>query len=130
MMPQWGGGITFIQYNKEVTDMASSKIGRWAFIIAALLAILAGFVSLGTAVPWILIVLGLIVGFMNITDKESEGFLIATVALMVALKALSDVFSGFAGGLTLKSILDNVVTIAAPAAVVVAVKHLYQAAQD
>ncbi len=110
--------------------MASSKIGRWAFIIAALLAILAGFVSLGTAVPWILIVLGLIVGFMNITDKESEGFLIATVALMVALKALSDVFSGFAGGLTLKSILDNVVTIAAPAAVVVAVKHLYQAAQD
>ena len=110
--------------------MANSNIGRWAFIIAAILAILASFVNLGTAVVWVLAVLGLVVGFLNVTEKESQGFLIATIALIVAVRALSPLFGDFAGGTTVKLILDNIALVASPASLVVAVRHIWSAARD
>jgi hypothetical protein len=62
-----------------------SKIGFWAFIIGLILAIVGGLVAHdNAAVVVILIVLGLVVGLLNVTGKEIMLFLVATVALIVA----------------------------------------------
>jgi hypothetical protein len=108
--------------------MADSRIGHWAFIIGGILAILAGLIPVlqTAAVTWVLVILGLVVGLLNITAKEQEKFLVAVVALLIvgsagAIPAL--------GGLVL-SILANIVALSAPAALVVAFKAIYSLASD
>lgn len=102
-----------------------SRIGFWAFIIGLILAIVAGIISSqNTIVVIVLIILGLIVGFLNITAKETLLFLAATIALIVvggvfAPLSLLDI------GEILDRILAYVATLMAPAAVVVAIKALW-----
>ncbi len=104
------------------------KIGHWAFIVGILLAVIAGLVpQLQTsAVTWILVILGLVVGLLNITSKETTEFLVAVLSLMVvgsagAIPAL--------GGIVL-SILANIVALSAPAALIVALKAIYSLAAE
>ena len=103
------------------------KLGSLAFVAGVALAILAGLIpAMQTPnVTWILVVLGLIVGFMNITEKETVEFLVAAVALLIA---------GSAGslpalGIVILAVLENIVAFVAPAAVVVAIKAIYSLAQ-
>jgi hypothetical protein len=105
------------------------KIGRWAFIVAVILAVLAGVIpSIGANayVPWVLAILGLVVGLLNITEKESTGFLIATVALVISSATLGPLLVND----MVASVLKNIVLVAGPAAFIVAIKHLYAAAAD
>ncbi len=98
------------------------QIGRWAFIIGLLICVLAGLINIGTAgLAW-LVVLGIIVGFLNVTGKEVMGFLLATVALMMVGSV----------GLTLPavgsfvtSIVSAFISFTAGAAAVVAIKELF-----
>ena len=97
-------------------------VGRWAFIIGLVVSVLAGLVSIGTAgLAW-LVVLGIIVGFLNVTGKEVMGFLLATVALMMVGNV----------GLTLPavgsfvtSVVSAFISFTAGAAAVVAIKELF-----
>ncbi len=100
-----------------------SKIGHWAFIIGILLAIIAGLVPAWQTptITWVLVIIGLIVGLLNIQAKETTEFLVATIALMIvgsagAIPAL---------GVIVLSILANIVAIVAPAALIVALKAVY-----
>ncbi|MBN2111684.1 hypothetical protein JW707_01160 [Candidatus Woesearchaeota archaeon] len=107
------------------------KKGHYAFLVGVLLAVVAALIpSLQAAawLPWVLIVLGLIVGFLNITAKETTEFLVATIALMaVGTGGLSAVPS--AGAIVL-GILKNLVAFVAPAALVVALKAIYALAGE
>jgi len=104
-----------------------SKLGHWAFIVGVLIAVIAGLVPAWqtATVTWILVILGLVVGLMNITAKETVEFLVATIALMLigsagAIPAL---------GTIILSILANIVAFVAPAALVVALKAVYELAR-
>ena len=104
------------------------KVGHWAFIIGVLLAVLAGLVPAlqVPTVTWILVVLGLIVGFLNITARETTEFLVAVVTLMLvgsagALPTLGGVVLG---------ILANLVAFVAPAGLIVALKAVYSLAAE
>ena len=105
------------------------KTGHWAFLIGIVLAIIAGFVpQLQTpTVTWVLVLLGLIVGLLNITAKEIQEFLIASVALVIAADAAADII---ALGLTMATILGNIVTFVFPAALLVALKAIWQLASE
>lgn len=107
------------------------KRGHYAFLVGVLLAVVAALVpALQTAtwVPWTLIVLGLIVGFINITAKETTEFLVATIALMaVGTGGLSAVPTA---GAIVTAILKNLVAFVAPAALVVALKAIYALAEE
>ena len=105
------------------------KIGHWSFLIGIVLAIIAGFVpQLQTpTVTWVLVLLGLIVGFLNITAKEVQEFLIATIALVIAADAAADII---ALGLTMSMILSNIVTFVFPAALLVALKAIWTLASE
>jgi hypothetical protein len=100
-------------------------VGKWAFIIGLALAIIAGIIP--SSIPnlaLILIVLGLIVGFLNITEKDTVKLLVAIIALMAV------------GGITLAEIpvvqdylvdiLKNILIFASAAGLVVAIKAIYE----
>jgi hypothetical protein len=109
----------------------ASQVGFWAFIAGLVIAVVVGILAaLGLAmfimpaIIIVLIILGLVVGFLNITAKEILLFLVATIALIV----VGGVFAPlkiFAIGAILDNILALVATLMAPAAVVAAIKALW-----
>ena len=112
----------------------ASKIGEWAFIIGIIIAILVGFVndsSLMGILTLVLVVLGLLVGFLNITEKETTPFLVAAIALLAtgnAADSLNAIPYGL--GAFLSNAVKNIAAFVAPAAILVAVKAIYALAKD
>lgn len=126
-------------YKKEVVSMAN-EIGKWAFIIGALLAVLMGILEgvgqvLGTN-AWLmmlLLVLGLVIGFVNITAKEVEPFLIAAIAVLAAAGTSNLVIGNMLFtplGTILAAIAKDIVLVVAPAALIVGVRAVYGFAAD
>ncbi len=104
----------------------SKAIGWWAFVVGLVLAVIFGFTD---SQSWngLLVVLGLVVGFLNITEKEVVTFLVASIALMSAGSANLSILGGL--GSMFSSVLESVVVFVAPAAVVAAVKAVYGTAK-
>ncbi len=110
-----------------------AKYGSWAFIIGLVVAILAGFVTTGLEGWYALVlgILGLVVGLLNVTDKETQLFLVAAIALMASASSLSNVvaFSATAQQV-LQTILGYIVVFVSPAAGVVALKAVYEISKE
>jgi hypothetical protein len=103
------------------------QLGKWAFIVGFVICVVAGVVIAEPWMYWVLAVLGLIVGFMNITAAETQGFLLASIALM--LSATSIIAIPFIG-LAVTAILANVVVFISAAVLIVAVTSLFEIAKD
>ncbi len=106
-------------------------VGFWAFSIGLVVAIIVGIMAaLGMAASFmpeiiiVLIILGLIVGFLNITAKEILLFLVATIALIVVGGVFAPL-NVLAIGNMLDNILALIATLMAPAAIVAAIKALW-----
>jgi len=97
-------------------------VGKWAFVIGLIISIVAGIVNIGASgLAW-LVVLGIIVGFINVTSKEVTGFLIATIALMM----IGSVGLNLpAVGLFVTSIVTAFTSFVAGAAFIVAIKEVF-----
>ena len=103
------------------------KIGRWAFIAGIVLAVLAGLVVVDVYwVTWVLAILGLVVGFLNITTKETQGFLLPAVALALSASAVRSLP---VVGFVLTNILDNALIFIAAAMLLVAIRALLETAR-
>lgn len=100
--------------------MNKEAIGRWAFIVGLVISVIAGFFDLGVYGLPALVVLGLIVGFLNVTGEEVQKFLLGTIALMLVGSALHTTLGTFVGG-----ILSAFVSFVAGAALIVALKEVY-----
>ena len=107
--------------------MELDLIGKWAFIIGLVIAILAAFVTAvsTSTVLLILFILGLIVGFLNIDKKNTTEFLVSVIALLAvgSLGALA------VGNLVtavsyIEAILGNFIVFVAAAALVVSIKAI------
>jgi len=117
--------------------MGNEKLGSYAFLAGVILSILAGAFSVALAsmeglILLGLFVVGLLVGVLNISDKEVDKFLIAAIALGLIsssnLGVADQVFSGL--GTTLNAIAQNLVRFVAPAALIVALKSIYGLAKE
>lgn len=107
--------------------MNTTKIGKWAFIIGLVIAILAGLFFQPDWAIWVLAVLGVIVGLVNITAEDTRGFLLAAIALTLSATALNAIpIVGTAFSL----VLPFVVAFVAGATIVVALKELFQTARS
>ena len=107
------------------------QLGSWAFIIGIVIAIIAGFMGrLNPAMTTILVVLGLIVGLLNVTEREATTFLVAAIALGASSLAVDPLGAIPTVGGILVAVISNIATFIAPAAVVVAVKSIYDLARD
>jgi len=129
--------------------MASQKIGSWAFIIGFFIALVLGIVL--TIVPYlgiviesgivnvaalILVILGLIVGFLNIHDKHVTDFLIAVIAVSAVGGITSITVQGLDVGILsvigalIANIVGLIVALVAPAGLIVGLKQILALAKD
>lgn len=119
--------------------MANQKTGEYAFLVGVVIAVL-GAIAWQTkaldaaAAGWVsalLVVLGIVVGVLNIKDKEFQPFLVAAIALLVAgttrFDALNIATLANVGGY-LNSIVGNLAVLVAPAAVIAAIKATWSLA--
>ena len=114
------------------------KLGNYSFIAGVIIAIVLGLATaqLGTAAGWLwslLVVLGLVVGLLNVSGKETKDFLWVTVALVIVAYAGKDQISGWANvqlvGQYLAGVLANILAFVIPASVVVALKEVWTLAK-
>ena len=110
------------------------KIGNWSFIIGVVIAIILGLASrsLPMELVGLLTSLLVILGFINVTGKDTKEFLIISAIL---------VFTAYAGGAAgqlstvlyvgepLAGVFKALLAFLVPATVVVALKEIYYLAQ-
>jgi zinc transporter ZupT len=106
--------------------MNRERIGKWAFIIGLVIAVLAGLLFQPEGVIWVLAILGILVGFLNVAAEETRGFLLASIALTLSATALNTLPIV---GTALSLVLPFVVAFVAGGMIVVALKELFQTAQ-
>lgn len=117
------------------------NIGKMSFLFGLGLSIIVGLIvgllnlkmTLGVGITFaIIFILGLLVGLLNITTKEVNEFLIASIAFMAAagvnVFVISLTLPTFGG--IVKQIFFALSIIVAPAATVVAFKAMYELAKN
>lgn len=109
--------------------MNLAQIGRYLFLAGVLIAVVTGLAgdfgipNLGT----ILVVLGAVVGFLNVSGAESRTFLIAGIAFLATASALNGLP---ALGSSISAISANLSAFASPAVLIVALKSLLSTVGD
>jgi uncharacterized membrane protein len=112
-------------------------VGAWAFLIGVVLALAVGVLSFGTLNPIILailVILGLIVGFVNVSEKDINTFLLGAVSLVIVsfagIESVKGVqFIGIGLGKIVASTLGALLVLLVPATIVVAIKSLFSISQ-
>lgn len=105
----------------------SRGLGGWAFLIGVILAVVLGFLGLLDATwTWILVVIGLIVGFLNVAEDETQHFLMSGAVLIIASAFGGDAINAVP---LLSNVLQALLLIFVPAVVIVAIKHTFSMAR-
>ena len=104
---------------------AMQVFGSWAFVVGLIIAVVFGFFDFGIGawISWILAVLGVIVGLLNVTQHEARLYLVAAIAFMISASSLTIIFSA------IEDALRNIIIFVAPSAAVVALRALYDLAK-
>lgn len=113
--------------------MAKTSNANWAFVLGIVLAIILGIIRYFVAISadtdrWlgiILVILGLIIGFTNITGKEAHPFMIAGAILVIVSTFAGSVFATV---WFVPQILATLVMLFTPAVIVTAVKAIWSMA--
>lgn len=100
-------------------------IGFWAFVIGLVISIICGIVApADPTVILILVILGIIIGILNISAKEMVPLLLAVIALIV-VGGVFEPINILGIGKLLDQILRLIAILMAPAAVIAAIKALF-----
>jgi hypothetical protein len=106
--------------------MKLAVVGRWAFIVGLVLAGVVGLFFQVEWVIWVLALLGVIVGLLNVTVEETQEFLLAAIAFALSATALNTIpYIGAVAG----NILANLAAFVAGAMIVIALKALFKTAR-
>ena len=105
-----------------------NMLGSWSFLIGVILALIVGAVgNLGQTTTYVLVILGVVIGLLNIADKEVAPFLMAGAVLVIVSALGSNILSSVDW---IKGILDAIMVIFVPATVVVAIKSVFNLAKN
>ncbi|MBI2004453.1 hypothetical protein HYS72_03250 [Candidatus Pacearchaeota archaeon] len=103
-------------------------VGKWAFLIGVILAVVLGLFDpvLGN---WaiVLVIIGLIVGLLNVTDKEVAPFLMSGAVLIIASALGGSLMSDMP---YVGAVLDALLAVFVPATVIVAIKNVFSLARN
>lgn len=103
-----------------------AMLGKWAFIAGLVIAVLAGVGFDYSWVAWVLAILGLVVGFLNVGAEETQQFLIAAIGLLLSASAINVIpYVGDIG----TAIISNLVAFISAAILVVALRSLFTTAR-
>ncbi len=119
-------------------------IGAWAFLIGVILAVILGLVTsqffsvpglikYSAAIYGLLVILGVVIGFMITTGKDSQTFLLAGAVLVVVSGFGSESVKGSLIGIGLGEVVNSIfgalLALLVPATIVVALKTLFGVAR-
>ena len=102
-------------------------IGRYGFVAGLALAVVVSFMGMTDVIMTMLVVLGLVVGLLNVTGKETVPFLVATIALIAAG---TGVFTVFPLSAAIESAMSAIVLFVSAAAVPVVFRALFTTLKD
>ena len=113
--------------------------GAWGFLVGIILALAVGIFSakigeLSGTITGVLVILGLIVGFINVSPKDQNTFLVTAVSLVIVSFAGAEGISGIEFlnigiGNMVSSTLGALLVMLVPATIVVAIKSLFSISQ-
>ena len=106
------------------------NIGPIAFIVGVLIALIVGAFQMGDVGLYVLIVLGIVVGLLNIQPDEIVKYMVSIVALLFSAAELNKLFAVLPGGQVLIGILNALTAFLAAGAAIVALKTLLELARD
>lgn len=102
-------------------------IGSWAFLIGVVVAVIFGAMgSSNQTITYALVVIGIIIGLLNVADEEAGPFLMSGAVLIIAAALGQGVVSAIP---VLSQILDALLLLFVWATIVVAVKHVFNVAK-
>jgi len=103
-------------------------LGSWAFLLGVILAVILGVLgNFGAVWTIVLVIIGLLVGLLNITEKEVMPFLVSGIILIIASALGGSVFYDVQ---SLGNILDALLLIFIPAVIIVAIKNVFNLAEN
>jgi hypothetical protein len=112
-------------------------LGSWSFLVGLVLAVLLGVGLTGpyaAQMLWVVFLLGIVVGLLNITSQEASAFLTAGTVLVLVSYLGGDVLGAAAqAGLgvdKLVNIMHSILTLFVPATIVVAVRAVFGLAKN
>ena len=108
----------------------AKSFGAWAFLIGVILAVILGLVSggpLNELWTWVLVLIGIVVGLLNVTDKEVTPFMMAGAVLVIVSSLGVSVMESVA---MLNGILSAILALFVPATIIVAIKSVFALAKD
>ena len=109
-------------------------MGSLAFLFGIMIALLTGVLMPGApnvVVTALLLVLGTIAGFLNVTKRETVSFLLATVSLVLVSEfAIENLKHAIIIGKYFESMFVYLLTFVIPATIIVALKQVYQLEED
>ena len=115
-------------------------LGAWAFLIGVILAVVLGIFSsrLGdganSSITGLLVIAGILVGLLNIGNRNSRNFLLAAVSLVIVSYMGSNVISALEGvaivGPILRDTLSALLVLFIPATIIVALKIVFELAHN
>ena len=105
-------------------------LGSWAFLVGVVIAVLVGLGigTLGSTMIAVLVLLGLVTGLLAVSAKEIEPFVLASIAVLLASYIGMDVLKAVTF-VQLDVVLQAIIALVVPAAVVVALKEVFQIAK-
>jgi len=110
------------------------KFGAIAFIVGVVIALIAGLLTqiIGEAITTsVLIALGLVVGFLNVTEHEVKDYLLTALALVIVTSLGGSVLGGImVVGPHLAGMLHAIMAFVVPATIIVALKEIYSLAKN
>lgn len=120
-----------------------NTMGAWAFLAGVILAILIGLsttlipipalVTYSAQIYAILVLLGIFVGFMHVTGKDSQTFLVAGTVLVIVskfgLESVTGTLIGIGVGDAVSSMFGALIALFAPATIIVALKTVFSLAK-
>ena len=126
-----------------VIKSKENSIGAWAFLTGVVLAIIIGLSTNLISIPAltiyskqiyaILVLLGIVVGFLNVTGKDTQTFLMAGTVLVIVSRFGMDGVTGSLIGIgigdAVSSVFGALIALFAPATIIVALKTVFSIAK-
>ncbi len=107
---------------------SKSVIGSWAFLIGVVLAVVLGALGqMNATVLWILALIGIVIGLLNIADEEATPFLMSGAVLIIAASFGAEAI-GVIG--VFDRILQALLVIFVPATIIVAIRNVFSLARS
>lgn len=120
-----------------------NTFGAWAFLAGLILAVAIGLATTVIPIPTltaysaqiyaILVLLGIVVGFMNVTGRETQTFMLAGTVLVIVSKfgmeGVTGSLIGIGIGDAVSSVFGALISLFAPATIIVALKTVFSIAK-